>query len=174
MIRLEEENHLLTTINEMVVSSLPSLPTNVENSIYYARIKQLLHPEIMNFCKEQLELKEDLNMLRMSIGEPMTEKEIREYLNGLKKKYNESSHVGIEYHIEITRVDYGVPVFCVIQRGNGIFMKKFVYRFRKTNQSIGSEDLSISQILNNAAKDPDGKKERKNKITKFIGGGSNI
>lgn len=170
MIKLEEENQQLININEMFISALPSLPTDVENSIYYARIKQLLHPEIMNFCKEQLELKEDLNMLRMSVGEPMTEQEIRDYLNGLKEKYKSNDHVGIEYHIEITRVDYGVPVFCVIQRGNGIYMKKFVYRFRKTNQAIGNEDLSISQILNNAANDPTGKKERKNNIKKFIGG----
>ena len=91
MIILEEENQQLKTINEMIISTLPSLPNDVENSIYYARIKQLLHPEIMNFCKEQLELKQDLNMLRMSVGEPMTESEIKDYLNGLKEKYKDES-----------------------------------------------------------------------------------
>lgn len=170
MVKLEEENQQLITLNEMFISNLPSLPTDVENSIYYARIKQLLHPEIMNYCKEQLELKEDLNMFRMSVGEPMAEKEIREYLDGLKQKYKNNDNVGIEYHIEITRVDYGVPVFCTIVRGNGVYIKKFVFRFRKTNQSIGSEDLSISQILNKAVNDPSGKAERKNKVNRIFGG----
>lgn len=170
MMILEETDKQLAKINEMFIDSLPSLPTNVENSIYYARIKQLLHPEIYNFCKEQLELKEDLNFLRMSVGEPMTESEIRDYLDSLKAKYANNDKVGIEYHIEITRIDYGVPVFCVIRRGNGIFMKKFVFRFRKTNQEAGLADLTNAQILNLAA-NSNPKEERKNKVKPFIDGG---
>lgn len=169
MVILEEENQQLKTLSEMVISTLPSLPTDVENSIYYARIKQLLHPEVMNFCKEQLGLKEDLNMLRMSVGEAMTERELREYLDGLKKKYADDEHVGIEYHIEVTRVDYGVPVFCTIQRGNKIFLKKFVFRFRKANQSDGIDSLSISQIFNAEAKRRSSS-QKKNNIRKVMGG----
>ena len=169
MIVLEETNSQLATINEMFIASLPSLPTDVENSIYYARIKQLLHPEIYNFCKEQLELKEDLNFLRMSVGEVMTEQEIRDYLDSLKDKYKDNDKIGIEYHIEVTRIDYGVPVFCIIRRGNGIFMKKFVFRFRKVNQEIGLADLTNAQVLNLAANKNDAA-ERKAKADKFIGG----
>lgn len=169
MVILEEENQQLRTLSEMVISTLPSLPTDVENSIYYARIKQLLHPEIMNYCKEQLELKEDLNFLRMSVGEAMTETEIREYLNGLKDKYTSNEHVGIEYHIEVTRVDYGVPVFCTIQRGNRIFIKKFVFRFRKANQGDGIDGLSISQIFSAEAKKKNNP-PKKNNIRKIMGG----
>ena len=169
MIVLEETNSQLANINEMFIASLPSLPTDVENSIYYARIKQLLHPEIYNFCKEQLELKEDLNFLRMSVGEVMTEQEIRDYLDSLKDKYKDNDKVGIEYHIEVTRIDYGVPVFCIIRRGNGIFMKKFVFRFRKANQEIGLADLTNAQVLNLAANKNDAA-ERKAKADKFIGG----
>lgn len=169
MIRLEEESQQLVDLNEMFMKTLPSLPIDVENSIYYARIKQLLHPEIMNFCKEQLELKADLNMLRMSVGEPMTETEIRDYLDGLKDKYKDNDKVIIEYDIQVTRIDYGVPVFCVIHRGNSIIAKKFVFRFRKSNQELGLDDLSNSQIINKSL-NTDAKKERKEKYDKLVGG----
>ena len=71
----------------------------------------------------------------MSVGKVMSENEIREYLDSLKEKYN--SHyedIGIDYHIEVTRYDYGVPVFCIIKR-NQIYTKKFVFRFRKGNMA---------------------------------------
>ena len=147
MITLEEEDKKLVELNEMFIKALPSLPTEVESSIYYAKIKQLLHPEIFSFCKEQLELKADLNLLRMSVGEVMTENEIRDYLDTLKNRYANNDNVGIEYHIEVTRIDYGVPVFVIIKRGNGIYMKKFVFRFRKTNQKTFLGDLSNSQVV---------------------------
>ena len=143
----EAENPQLTTLNEMMVQVQDSLPTDVEQSIYYAKLKQLLHPEIFNFCKEQIELKQDLNLFRMSVGKPMVEKEIREYIDNLKQKYNEHyENVGLDYHIEITRYDYGVPVFCIIKRNNKIYMKKFVFRFRKINQKEGIGNLSNAGI----------------------------
>ena len=61
----EAENPQLTTLNELFMKNHDSLPIDVENSIYYARLRQLLHPEIFNFCKEQEELKADLNFLRI-------------------------------------------------------------------------------------------------------------
>ena len=165
----EAENPQLTTLNELFMKNHDSLPIDVENSIYYARLRQLLHPEIFNFCKEQEELKADLNFLRLCIGEPITESEIRDYLNGLKEKYNKNDKVGIEYHIEVTRIDYGVPVFCVIQRGNAIHMKKFVFRFRKANQEAGVGDLSNAGIISDSLKN-DAAQERKEKANKIIGG----
>lgn len=143
----EKENPQLTTLNEMMVQVQSSLPTEIEQSIYYAKLKQLLHPEIFNFCKEQVELKEDLNLFRMSVGKPMDENEIREYIDGLKQKYNEHyDNVGIDYHIEVTRYDYGVPVFCIIKRNSKIYMKKFVFRFKKLNQRSGIDGLSNSGV----------------------------
>lgn len=141
-----KEDPQLSNLNEMFVNVLQSLPDEIEGSIYYTKLKNLLHPEIYNFCKEQLELKEDLNMLRMNVGQIMTESEIREYLDSLMEKYNgQKNNVGLSYHIEATRIDYGVPVFCVIKR-NDIFMKKFVFRFRKQNLSSNISNLSVSGI----------------------------
>ena len=34
------------------------------------------------------ELKDDLNLLRLNVGEKLSETEIREYLDALKDKYN--------------------------------------------------------------------------------------
>lgn len=167
MILLEESSDL-KKLNEMFIKTLPSLPIDIENSIYYTKIRQLLHPEIFNFCKEQLDLKEDLNILRMSIGEPMVEEEIRSYLDTLKEKYSKVQNVGLEYSIEITRIDFGVPVFCVIKRGGEIYIKKFVYRFRKANQSTGLDDLSNAQIINNSLKSD--KNKREEKFNKLLGG----
>lgn len=159
-----EENSQITQLNEVFVNVLPSLPTDIEGSIYYAKLKNLLHAEIMNFCKEQLELKSDLQFFRMNVGEALTEKEIREYLDTLKEKYNsKEQNVGIDYHIEATRIDFGVAVFCVIKREN-IYMKKFVFRFRKVNNEGSIGTLSASQIPNNTEK-------KKNLYKKFNKGG---
>ena len=81
------------------------------------------------------DLKDDLNMLRMNVGEQLSEEEIREYLDNLKTTYNsKDNNVALDYHIEVTRFDYGVPVWVTIKRGS-IHMKKFVFRFRKSTQS---------------------------------------
>lgn len=136
----------LETLNEMYIHIADNLPNTVEQSIYYAKLKQLLHGEIFNFCKEQTDLKQDLNILRMSIGIAMPEKEIREYLDGLKEKYNEHyDNVALEYHIEQTRVDFGVPVFVIIKRGE-IFAKKFVFRFKKSSAAESLDGLTIGQV----------------------------
>lgn len=84
----ENETSQIQSLNEMFVNVSENLPKDIEQSIYYTKLKTLLHAEIFNFCKEQLELKQDLNLFRMSVGKTMTESEIREYLDGLKEKYN--------------------------------------------------------------------------------------
>lgn len=146
------ENPQIIQLNEMVVDVKDSLPTDIEGSIFYGKLKNLLHSEIVNFCKEQLELKQDLNVFRMSIGQEMSETEIREYLDSLKLKYNnQDNNVGIDYHIEATRIDYAVPVFVVIKRTD-ILMKKFVFRFRKAKLSDSIGELSSSGIPINVLK----------------------
>ena len=150
--KILNENPQITQINEMFVNVQQGLSDEIEGSIYYGKLRNLLHSEILGFCKEQLELKQDLNMFRMMIGQDMNESEIREYLDGLKLKYNnQDNNIGIDYHIEVTRVDYGVPVFVVIKR-NEIFMKKFVFRFRKKKISDGVSNLTISGIPLDALK----------------------
>ena len=80
------------------------------------------------------------------VGEKVSEQQIRNYLDGLKKKYNNLiNNIGLEYSIEVTRVDYGVPVFVIIKR-DFIYAKKFVFRFKK-DISIGLGDLTTAGVL---------------------------
>jgi len=146
MVILESENPQLTELNEMFIEVQDSLPTDIEHSIYYPKLKTLLHPEILNFCKEKLDLKADLNFFRMSVGQQISEREIRDYLDGLKTKYNlDDNNIGIDYNIEATRYDFSAAVFCVIKRED-IHMKKFIFRFRKANQSELLGNISTSGI----------------------------
>lgn len=133
------------SLKEMYIQVEKSLPPNIANSVYYSRIKHLLYGEIVSFCKEQSELKEDLNNLRQSIGAFLQESVIREYLDQLKQKYNSvDNNISIEYHIETTRIDFGVPVFVTIKRDD-IHQKLFVYRFRK-GPTTGLSSLSNSGV----------------------------
>lgn len=147
--KILEEDTQLKTLNEIFVNALPGLSTDIENSIYYSKLKTLLHSEIFNFCREFSELKSDLNILRMMVGDQLSEDDIREYLDTLKDKYNNGAteNVGLEYHIEATRIDYGVPVFVVIKRDQ-IYMKKFVFRFKKSAVSDNVGSLSAGGTLN--------------------------
>ena len=142
------ENEELNNLNEMFVNVLPNLPTTVENSSYYGRLKTLLMPEIINFCKEFKDIRDDLLYLRAAIGTALDEGSIRAYFDGLKEKYNtKDNNIGIDYHIESTRIDYGVPVFVILKR-NEIYMKKFVFRFRKTDLASGIQGLSNAGVPN--------------------------
>lgn len=142
-----EESNEIKKLNEMFVDVSGALPTNIENSIYYPKIKHLLFPEIVSFCKEKTELKADLNILRDLVGEPMSEPEIRQYLDTLKVKYNgEINNIGIDYHIEQTKFDYGVAVFVIIKRDT-IYSKKFVFRFKKKDPTASVGDLTTTGLL---------------------------
>jgi len=144
---ISEESKELQKLNEMYLDVSSALPTNIENSVYYPKIRHLLFSEIVGFCKERTDLKQDLNILRDLVGESMSEAEIRQYLDGLKEKYNGFvNNVGLDYHIEQTRIDYGVPVFVVIKR-DFIYMKKFVFRFKKKDISAGVGDLNTLGLL---------------------------
>lgn len=150
----------------MFVKVEKSLPEKIENSVYYPKLRQLLMPEIVRFTREKLELRDDLNFFRMNVGENLSDTEIREYLDGLKDKYNlEDNDIGLDYHIEVTRFDYGVPVFVVIKRDR-IYMKKFVFRFRKSNISGGLQDVSQVGVPNVPISES--KQERKNRLLDLL------
>lgn len=125
-----DESEEMKSLSESIIKASDSLDPTITNSIYYPRLKQLMFKEIVDFCKEKLELREDLFELQDCIGDYLSEAEIRQYLEELKQKYNMSNDIGIEYHIESTRVDFGVVVFVTIKR-NDIYIKKFVFRYRK-------------------------------------------
>jgi hypothetical protein len=167
MIILEESKEI-KELNEMFVKVEKSLPEKIENSIYYPKLKQLLHLEIARFTKEKLELKADLNFLRMNVGEQLSDTEIKEYLDSLKLKYNsENNDIGIDYHVEVTRFDYGVAVFVVIKR-DIIYMKKFVFRFRKSEGiSAGLQDVSQAGIPKVPLEE--NFKERRDRYLKLMG-----
>lgn len=128
-----QESEELRHLDEMFVNVLPALDAKVTNSIYYNRLKYLMFNEIVTFCREKIELKQDLLAIRPYIGDYMSEEDIRKTFDGLKAKYNSGAadNIGLDYHIETTRVDYGVCVFAIIKRDD-IYAKKFVFRFRKT------------------------------------------
>jgi hypothetical protein len=113
---LEEQSDDIRKLNEMFINVGDSLPSKIENSIFYPKLKVLLHQEILRFFMKSSEtahkeLKDDLNLLRLNVGEKLSETEIREYLDALKTKYNnEDNNIAIDYHIEVTRFDYGVAV----------------------------------------------------------------
>lgn len=144
--KIFNESADLKRLNEMFVDVRESLPTEVENSIYYPKLKHLLFGEINEFCKEKTELKKELNAFRDMVGEYMEENQIRDYLDNLKNKYNmQVNNIGLDYHIEVTRIDFGVPVFVIIKR-DFIYMKKFVFRFKK-NLTSGLEGLTTAGTL---------------------------
>jgi hypothetical protein len=139
-----EQSRELAELNEMFVRVEKSLPTNVENSVFYPKLKQLLFLEITRFTREKTELRNDLNFLRMNIGEILSDSEIRDYLDELKRKYNsKDNEIGLDYHIEAARFDYGVPVFVVLKR-DVIYVKKFVFRFKKSDSSDNVQGISPS------------------------------
>lgn len=147
MIVLNESPNL-QRLNEMFIDVRESLPTEVENSIYYPKLRHLLFSEINEYCKEKTELKKDLNIFRELVGEYVNETQIREYLDGLKTKYNmQVNNIGLDYHIEVTRIDYGVAVFVIIKR-DFVYMKKFVFRFKK-DISTGLEGLTNAGAFKN-------------------------
>lgn len=163
MVILDEDKQIID-LREMVINSSKGLPSSVENSIYYPKLKHLLYNEIIRFTKDRVELRDELHFLRLNIGEPLGEDDIREYLDNLKIKYNnQDTNTGIEYHIEATRVDLGVSVFVVLKR-DIIYMKKFVFRFKKASPSTGVIGLSASGLL--LKESDEEKQERLSKLMK--------
>jgi len=141
-----EDSKELQSLNEMFVRVEGGLGPKVENSIYYAKLKNLLMGEIQRFAKERIQLRDDLHLLRMSVGEPVSEADIRETMDAFKAKYNfDDNNIGIDYHIEATRVDFGLAVFVVIKR-DAIYLKKFVFRYRKSDINTGLEGLTQGGI----------------------------
>ena len=166
---LEEQSKEITQLNEMFIHVGDSLPSKIENSIFYPKLKVLLHQEILRFFMKSSEaahreLKDDLNLFRLNIGEKLSETEIREYLDTLKNKYNNAdNNIALDYHIEVTRFDYGVAVWVVIKRAD-IHMKKFIFRFRKVAATMEIDGVNVGGIPLEEGKDA-----RKERYLKLMG-----
>jgi hypothetical protein len=87
----EESSEDIKRLNEMYVTLVPSLSARITNSIYYNKLKYFMFNDIVQYCKEKLELKADLLNFRSFIGDYLSEEDIAKYLDALKKKYNGSS-----------------------------------------------------------------------------------
>jgi len=136
-----DRSEKMELLHELFIKVENSLPASLENSIFYSRLKATMTQEILKFLKEQIDLKNDLLNLKNDIGEVKSEFEIRNILDSLSKKYNlEDNNVAIIYHIESTRFDYGVPVIVIIKR-DIVFVKKFVFRFKKETVSSKVGDI---------------------------------
>lgn len=123
-------------LNELFVKVHDSLPSDLQRSIFYSRLRNRTHREIMIFTREQVGLKNDLIKLKAKIGSSMSEKDIINLFEPLLAKYNNiDNSVGLVYHIEATRIDYGVSLVAIVKREN-ISVKKFVFRFRRKSKEI--------------------------------------
>lgn len=134
---IESDSNELRMLDEFSVElSDSNISDNIERSIFYPRLKQLLFKEINLFCREHISLKADLQFIRMQVGTPMSEQDVRALFEELIRKYNTTANdnVGVMYHVEKTRFDYGVPVFVIIKRDE-IQAKKFVFRFKRKELS---------------------------------------
>jgi hypothetical protein len=164
MVIIVEQSRELTDLNEMFVKVEAGLPSSIENSIYYPKIRHLLMSEIIRFTKEKTEMRRDLEFLRMNVGMVLSEADIRDYLDGIKQKYNtKDNDMGIEYHIEGTRFDYGVAVFAIIKR-DMVYVKKLVFRFRKPDTSVSVVGVSPTGVPIDESAD-----SRKSRYLKLMG-----
>ena len=133
----------------MFVHVKPNLSKELENSIQYPRQRDSLKREIFAFMKEQIGLRDELMALRNRVGDAVKESDLTDHMEKLSRKYNDiDNNVGFSYHIEATRIDYGLSVHVVIFRGQ-IHVKKFVFRFRKLETKAGLDNVSSSGIIEN-------------------------
>jgi hypothetical protein len=129
-----ETSKELEILHEMFIRVEDPLPADLENSIFYSRIKNTMTRELLSFMREQTELKADLLRFKDKIGDVMSESQIRKELETMMKYNEQDNNVGVIFHIESTRLDYGVPVIVMIKR-DVLHVKKFVFRFKKEDMS---------------------------------------
>ena len=172
----EEVSPELQQMNEKFFKTYKELSPRITNSVYYVKLKYLLFNEIIKYCKEKIELRNDLLNIQSYVGDFMSEEDIRSIFNDLKNKYNEQdtdNNICIEYHVESTHIDYGVCLFTIIKRGETMYVKKFIFRFRKGSAGTG---LDLSGISNGGTLEPrsNDPKYVAEDILDLLGGGKNV
>lgn len=142
--KTERANELM---HEMLVSPEANrISDKTQHSIIYARLKNVLLIDIVKFCREQIALRSDLQILRLNVGEYVSEEELLKYAKDLEEKWNNRpNNIGITTHLETTLFDYSLVVFVVIKRDK-IYTHKFVFRFRKPSVREGLFGLDLSGI----------------------------
>jgi hypothetical protein len=121
-----------------------------EHSIVYGRLKQRLQPDIIRFCLNEVDLKNDLLFFRSMVGDTLREIDILNYVKDIQDKYNNgrsyNRNVAIDYFMEATRFDFVLVLFVTIIRGENIYQTRFVFRYRKTNINAGVNDMNMSGL----------------------------
>lgn len=147
-------NDMNKIINEMVINiddkSNKQVTYADEHSIVYGRLKTRLQLDIVKFCLNEVDLKDDLMFFRSMVGDTLRETDILSYVKDIQDKYNNgrsyNRNVGIDYFIETTRYDFVLVLFVTIIRGENVFQTRFVFRYRKDNINAGVHDVNMSGL----------------------------
>jgi hypothetical protein len=144
---VDKEQKALIALDEMFVRVQDGLTDVTQHSIYYNKLRSLLHADIRMFCLEKRELNQDLETLRLNIGNVVSENELLTYSNELMDKYNnKNDNIGLIFHLEATRVDFALICVAIIKRDD-IYTKKFTFRYRKPSINDGVYGLTLSNTF---------------------------
>lgn len=147
-------NDMNKIINEMVINiddrSNKQVTYADEHSIVYGRLKTRLQLDIVRFCLNEVDLKDDLMFFRSMVGDTLREADILSYVKDIQDKYNNgrsyNRNVGIDYFIETTRYDFVLVLFVTIIRGENVFQTRFVFRYRKDSVNAGVHGVGMSGL----------------------------
>lgn len=150
----KSSNSINSVLNEMVINVDDKKNKQVtfadEHSVVYGRLKQRLHPDILKFCLNEIDLKDDLMFFRSMVGDTLREIDVLNYVKNIQEKYNNdrsyNRNVGIDYFIESTRYDFVLILFVTIIRGENIFQTRFVFRYRKSDTNAGVMGMNMSGL----------------------------
>ena len=141
-------------INEMVINVDDKKDRQVkyadEHSIVYGRLKQRLQLDIIKFCLNEIDLKNDLLFFRSMVGDTLREVDVLNHVKNIQDKYNNgrsyNRNVAIDYFIEPSRYDFVLVLFVTIIRGENIFQTRFIFRYRKDNINAGVRGMNLSGL----------------------------
>lgn len=147
-------NAINKILNEMIINVDDKKRKHVsfadEHSIVYGRLKQRLQPDILDFCRNEIDLKDDLLFFRSMVGDTLREVDVLNHVKNIQEKYNNgrsyNRNVSIDYFIETTRYDFVLVLFVTIIRGENIYQTRFVFRYRKSNQTAGVHGMDMSGL----------------------------
>ena len=147
-------NSVNTVLNEMVINVDTKKDKQVtyadEHSIVYGRLKQRLQLDIIKFCLNEIDLKDDLLFFRSMVGDTLRETDILSHVKNIQDKYNNgrsyNRNVAIDYFMETTRFDFVLVLFVTIIRGENIYQTRFVFRYRKDNINAGVSGMTMSGL----------------------------
>ena len=150
----KSSNNINKIINEMVIKiddkSKKQVTYADEHSIVYGRLKQRLQLDIVKFCLNEIDLKNDLMFFRSMVGDTLREIDVLNHVKQIQEKYNNgrsyNRNVGIDYFMEATRYDFVLVLFVTIIRGENIFQTRFVFRYRKAGINSGVRGMDLSGL----------------------------